>query len=206
MANYCVNQIYFCSKDRTVLENLFCKMRTCFENIGYGSVYDLFRLHGYTEKELSGIIDRRDDLIGCDGVISSRDGYYYFGIETQTAWQPHMENFYKLIGERYANDIRIIYCSEEAGFDVYVTNDIDGIFFQDRFKLSYGDGRIFETEYFASFGELLDYLKKYLCDSVSELDDILSLERKVVERHISEAKNYYCYINRFAFEEEGRAA
>ncbi|MDO4921759.1 MAG: hypothetical protein Q4E64_08040 [Phascolarctobacterium sp.] len=206
MANYCMNQIYFCAKDRTVMEKLFRKMRACFENIGYGSVYDLFLLHGYVEKELNGIIDRRDDLTGCDGVISSRDGYYYFGVETQTAWQPHMENFYKLISERYANDIRIIYCSEEAGLGVYVTNDVDGIFFKDRFRLSYGDGSTFETEYFASFSELLDFIRKYLCDGASELDDIFDLERKITGQHIQEDKNYYCRINRLAFEEERKAA
>lgn len=206
MANYCVNQIYFCTEDKDIVEKLFSKMRTCFENIWYGSVYDLFLLHGYTEKELCGVIDKRDDIIGCDGVISSMEGYYYFGIETQSAWMPHMEIFYKLITERYAGKVRIIYCSEEAGFGVYVTNDVDGIFFKDRFRLSYGDGSTFETEYFASFSELLDFIRKYMCDAASELDDIFDLERKITGQHIQEDKNYYCRINRFELEGERRAA
>ena len=205
MANYCVNRIYFCVEDKAAIEELFHKMRACFENLGYGSVYDLFRLHGYSEQELYEVIDKRDDIIGCDGVISSADGHYYFSIETQTAWMPHIDNFYKLIGELYGNKIRIIYCAEEEGCEVFLTNDFNAVFFKDRFRLSYGDSSMFEVEYFTSFSGMLGFIKKYLCDSVSELDGLLDLERKVVEQHIKDDDCYYCRINRFEFN-EGRSA
>ena len=200
MCNVCVNTIYFCSDNKELLQKLFAKVRRCYESIGMKSVYDLFLIHDYEQGEIDGMIDKRDDISACDSVIRHIENYFYFEAETNSAWEPHMGVLKKLLIEKYADKIRMLYCSEEAGCGVFKTNDIDGIFFNDKFRLSYGHDDEHEVEYFESFQRMVQYIRSYLCSSVSELDDLYSIEQKVIEAHDVDYPNYYCNINRFEYE------
>lgn len=200
MCNICVNTIYFCSEDKELLQKLFAKVRRCYESISMKSVNDLFLIHDYEQDNVNGMIDKRDDISACDSVIRHIENYFYFEAETNSAWEPHMDVFKKLLSEKYGDKIRMLYCSEEAGCGLFITNDIDGLFFNEKFRLSYGHDNEHEVEYFESFQKMVQYIRSYLCINVSEIDDIFIIEQKIIEAYEDDHPNYYCNINRFECE------
>lgn len=104
-----MNTMWFCSMDKRLLQQLFDKFRSCFDTICEGKVADLLKKHGYSGAEA----DRRDYITGCDGIISRNEAYYYFQAEIISAWAPHMDVLFKLIREKYADKIRLLYGSKE---------------------------------------------------------------------------------------------
>lgn len=206
MANVCVNTIYFCAENRELLLELFNKIRSCYDSMPAKNIYDLFRMHGYKDSEIDHIVDKRDDITACDGILTRVDGYYYFEAETCTAWIPHMDVFYKLIEEKYGNRIRIFYCSEENGCEIYTTNDIDGIFFDAKFRLDFGSDDDSDVVYFDNFKKLVQYTKDRFSQDISEIDDLRTMEEKILRNLGDYNKEYYCEINRFNYDYERSAA
>lgn len=206
MANVCINTIYFCSEDKELLLKLFNKIRYCYDSILANDIYSLLRMHGYMDEEIEAIVDRRDDITSCDGVLSSVDGYHYFEVETYTAWMPHMEVFYKLVSEKYDDKIRFFYCSEENGCEIYTTNDIDGIFFDVRFRLDYGSSNDHKIIYFESFKELVKYVKGRFTQEISQIDDLCTIKKKIIASLEDDDDRFYCEINRFDYDYERSAA
>ena len=158
MANDCMNTLWFCSMDKNLLHQLFDKFRSCFDTICEGKVADLLKKHGYSGAEA----DRRDYITGCDGIISRNEAYYYFQAEIISAWAPHMDVLFKLLREKYADKIRLLYVSEEPGFDVFVTNDYAGIFFKERYYLDCCCFGKFHHEYFDSLSRMITYIREKL--------------------------------------------
>lgn len=206
MANICVNTIYFCSKDKEALEAFYKKFRGCYDRLSHNDVYELFLEHGYQEEELRNLIDRRDDLTGCDGILSKLDDYYYFEGETSSAWEPHMDVFYKLLDEKYDNKIRMYYCSEENGCGVYATNDIDGIFFDERYRLDYGYNGKYNVVCFSSLKRMVQYIKTNMREDISELDELSTMEEKIIDAYNTINPDFYCFIHRFEYDYERRVA
>ena len=73
MANYCSNSIRFISKDRSKLAVFLRKVYAAFDSRTPG-FYNLLVLHGYTNKQIAGMIDRRDAVTHCDTKLSA-DGF-----------------------------------------------------------------------------------------------------------------------------------
>ena len=192
MANMCSNTIYFCSTNKEVLEKFM-------DTVQDGDSYQkLFMKNGYTEKEAMEHCDGRDYITFCDYEITERDGFYYFMVDTETAWDTHIEAFHLLFKQKYDNEIFAYYCSEEPGFNVFVTNDSEKLFFDDRYRVS-----TCETLYFSNKRDLVDFIKERTGVAVSIIDPVERMEKRVRDKmEPDEAKGCY-FINKFEIDTYG---
>ena len=186
MANMCSNTIYFCSTNKEVLERFM-------DTVQDGDSYQkLFMKNGYTEKEAMEHCDGRDYITFCDYEITERDGFYYFMVDTETAWDTHIETFHLLFKQKYDNEIFAYYCSEEPGFSIFVTNDGEKMFFEDRYRIS-----AYETVYFPNKNELVEYIKEEYGVEVSIIDSVDKMEKQVKAKMQEDNRHGYCTINKY---------
>lgn len=189
MANCCCNTIYFYSKNKELLEQL---MSTIQDDNSYR---EMFRKNGYTDKKIErSYIDGRDYITYCTQEISQFDNqYYFFSIDSETAWAPHMEIFELLIHEKYNNEIYFKYLSEEPGMEIFISNDEDKTFFDFKYYV-YCDSKTVDesTQYFASKEELIDYIAKCFDIEVSILDDITDMQQ-LIEEKLQEDEPNCCF-------------
>ena len=186
MANMCSNTIYFCSTNKEVLEKFM-------DTVQDGDSYQkLFMKNGYTEKEAMEHCDGRDYITFCDYEITERDGFYYFMVDTETAWDTHIETFHLLFKQKYNAEIFAYYCSEEPGFSIFVTNDGEKMFFEDRYRIS-----ACETVYFPNKHELVEYIKEEYGVEVSIIDSVDKMEKKVRAKIEQDKRKGCCFINKF---------
>ena len=71
---------------------------------------------------------------------------------TETAWGP-MTKVFKLVKETYPS-LEIYYQAEEEGMGVFITNDTNGNYFKDRFRIEYD----LDYEYFTTIEGVLGYV------------------------------------------------
>ena len=161
-------------------------------------IYQLFLAHGYQDVELENI-DKGDLIVDCDGVISKQDSFYFFQAETETAWTPNVESLQKLLRERYADKIKLIYFTDASEDGIYITNDYNGVFVNEQYKLDYAEDGESTVEYFKTYDDLLEYIRYFLCKTVSNLDDFPAMERKIMKNLKADA---YCYITHVKYDYE----
>ena len=193
MANMCSNTIYFCSTSKEVLQRFM-------DTVQDGDSYqELFRKNGYTEKEARKNTDGRDYIIYCNYEIEERDGFCYFIADTETAWDTHIETFHLLFKQKYDNQIFAYYCSEEPGFNIFVTNDSEKLFFDDRYRIS-----AYETTYFSNKNELVEFIKKEYGVEVSIIDSVATMEKRIREKlEQDENTQGCCFVNKFEIDTYG---
>lgn len=198
MANECNNMVWFYSRDKKLLQSFFNKFRACYDNLYVSHVYQLFLAHGYQDVELEEI-DKGDLIVDCDGVISKQDSFYFFQAETETAWTPNVESLQKLLRERYADKIKLIYFADASEDGIYITNDYNGIFVNEQYKLDYAENGESTVEYFKTYDDLLKYIRYFLSKAVSSLDDFSTMERKITNNLKADA---YCSITHVKYDYE----
>lgn len=181
MANYCSNKIWFCAEDKGALQQLFNVFQEVYQNSKRKSYTEIFAMHGYTDEEARNLTDIRDIISYCGEGIEDGSSYYYFVVETETAWVPHMECWKRLLKDRYQNKIRLVYVSEECGSGIYITNDTEGDFVVERYKLDFYSDNACYVEYFGSLEELVDFINRYLCEDVTVDDSLDDMESKIIE-------------------------
>lgn len=103
--------------------------------------------NGFEEKGLSNIVacaglKRKDEDIEngveCRGMVitdftykeDNENSKLYF--ETETAWKPMPEMWYKIL-EKYAPNCEYLYCSEEPSMGIYESNDVERKIFKDEY-------------------------------------------------------------------------
>ena len=198
MANECNNMVWFYSRDKKLLQSFFHKFRACYDDLYVSHVYQLFLAHGYQDVELEEI-DKGDLIVDCDGVISKQDSFYFFQAETETAWTPNVESLQKLLRERYADKIKLIYFADASEDGIYITNDYNGIFVNEQYKLDYAEDGESTVEYFKTYDDLLKYIRYFLSKAVSSLDDFSTMERKITNNLKADA---YCSITHVKYDYE----
>lgn len=184
MANYCTNSIVFFSKDRTKLARFLRKVYAAFDSVGSG-FWNLLVLHGYTNRQIAGIADKRDCFTYCDTRLTQDNDTYSFKVDTETAWEPHMAVFYKVIRERYDNAIRLVYMAEECGSQLYINSDQESRYFTEHYMVDCCHNGEFIKEYFNSYREAVDWIRDKYCIGVNVHDSM-----KVVELKVEEASDY----------------
>lgn len=192
MANYCSNTIYFCSTNKEALERFL-------DTVQDGDSYrKLFLKNGYTEKEAMECTDGRDYITYCDYEIEERDDFYYFRIDTETAWDTHIEAFHLLLKQKYNNEIFAYYISEEPGFSIFITNDSEKIFFEDRYRIS-----AYDTIYFSNKSDLVDYVKERYGVKACLIDSVATMEQRIREKLEQDEVQGCCFINKFEIDTYG---
>ncbi len=199
MANYCSNTIVFISKDKAKLSTFHRKMFAALDSRTSG-FYNLLVLHGYSNRQIAGMIDRRDTITCCDPKIASEENTYSFKVETETAWVPHMEVLYKILRENYGNLIHMVYQSIETGCGIYINTDTGGKYLPERYMIDcFHDGE-YHTEYFKTYEEAVEWInEEYPTFSFSRFDGLEEVETKL-QRAFSYDVN--CFFNFHRFESD----
>ena len=206
MANYCSNNIAFYSKDRAVLQDLFTKINDVLDNTNNHSIYQLILKHGYSEEAAKKITDCRDYITYAEDKLTDLScGYSYFKIDTESAWQPNMTTFFYLLQDKYANKISLVYTSEEPGSGVFINTDVDGLFFNDRYKIDCCLDSNYFTDYFTDFNEVIEFIQEdYPKADVCIYDSPEEIRNKVITAYGSSSEDNFFYLDRFTCNYESR--
>ena len=178
MANYCSNSIVFFSKDKSKLSRFLRKVYAAYDSIGSG-FYNLMVLHGYKNREILSVIDKRDSFTHCDTKLAQENDTYSFRVDVETAWEPHMAMFYKIIREKYNDAIQLVYMAEECGSDLYVNSDKEGIYFRERYMVDCCHNGEYLKEYFESYPKAIDWIRSEYGIDTDKFDSIQAVEAKV---------------------------
>ncbi len=136
----------------------------------YGWLGTIYLSAGYGMEEL---LERKFMMRGFDAQVSmserkSGDGCDVVEIWLQTAWEPYIEDFRKMMSEKYPG-LRAECLAEEPGCGIYVNTDASGDLFNVRWKVSYNTGGGSDDsegeEYFSGDQE------REFCDRVEEIAD-----------------------------------
>ena len=206
MSNYCSNNIAFYSNDKTLLQNLYDIMLDVFNNSKSRSVYDILLKHGYSTEEAQKISDSRDYLAYMEFELTDkRCGYYAFKAETESAWQPNMTTFFYLLQDKYANKISLVYTSEEPGSGIFINTDVDGLFFNDRYKIDCCLDNNYFTDYFTDFTDVIEFIQEdYPKADVCIYDNPEEIRNKVITAYGSSNEDNFFYLDRFTCNYESR--
>ena len=161
MANECNNMVWFYSRDKRLLQSFFNKFRACHDDLYASYIYQLFLAHGYKEAELQEL-DRGDMIVDCDGIISKQDSFYFFQAETETAWTPNVESLQKLLCERYADKIKLIYLPMHPKMEFTLLMITMAFFVNEQYKLDYAEDGESTVEYFKTYDDLMEYTRYFL--------------------------------------------
>lgn len=196
MCNYCSNTIVFYGKDKSKLSVLLRKLDAAFNSRG-SQFYNFMVLHGYGNREISAVIDKRDFFTSCDTKLSVKEDTYSFRLDTETAWEPHMEIFRKVLQEKYGNVIRMVYMAEECGSSIFINSDTEGKFLQERYMVDCCHNGEYHKEYFDSYQETVEWLRgEYLEIGFGKYDTIADIEEKV-NRSVFREDDDFFYLHRF---------
>lgn len=141
--------IYKCVGDEKELEELFQIIKKNYDS-REPYLCSVLESMGFDLKELD------EKGLRCRGDIIYFD--YDDGILTidqDTAWC-EQEGFRICIEEKYPN-VKVFYCEEEPGCEVYYTNDVMREYFPERYVIDGSDIR----EYFSNIDEVIEYLSKH---------------------------------------------
>lgn len=100
----------------------------------------------------------------------------------QYAWCA-CEEVIKFLEQCYPN-MQIYYYAEETGCEVYETNDIEGIYFPERYAMTYyieGDELEYDTQLFDTLEEALNWVSGIAGVKVEKLEDLETLNAKLEE-------------------------
>ena len=195
MPNYCSNSIVFFSKDKTKLSVFLRKVYAAYDSRKSG-FYSLMVLHGYNNREIASVIDKRDDFTSCDTSLKmGKDSdTYHFSLETETAWTPHMEAFRKILHEKYSDTIQMVYISEECGCEVYINTDTEGMYLPERFVVDCCHYGVFHKEYFDTFENALEWIREEYTDlGFSRYDSVAEITDKINAANLQDEGDFFTF-------------
>ena len=205
MANLCINSIVFYSSDREALSVLRIYIIGTMAPFGSGEVRDLLIKLGYQKREAEELAQARNSIVHCNEVEKLDDGAYYLMFQTESAWVPHVEPFEHLLKTRYANRIKMVYCSEECGMEVYVNTDVQGIFFPERFLVDCSYKGEYYTLYLDTYKEVIEWVHEIFPQAKVSLDSDIYEVEQAVEPYAGEGDDYF-RLYEFDYGEERSAA
>ena len=200
MANECETSIVFYSEHKAMIKDLWQNIIGFCNDNHDCTIYTFMQKMGYSKDELYRF-NERGAITYCDSSVTYKDNIAYFKIETVSAWMPQVDEFYKLIDEKYDRNIFIVFEAEEFGCGLYYNTDIEGRFFKDRYKVDYHLNKD-TIKYFERFSDVIGYLKKIFPKAeVSIFDDIDIIEEKVQAAYnMAEKDECFFNLNRFEYE------
>ena len=113
-------------------------------------------------------------------------------ISQETAWC-EQEGFREFLEQKYPS-IKVYYCEEEPGCDVYYTNDTTGLYFPERYVLDGYDG----TDYFKTLDEVIVRVRDITGNSIIKTeDDVLLALDLFNEQHEDDEEDCFYYLHKF---------
>lgn len=200
MANYSDNQIVFFSENKEAVYDLWQKINYYMNNSKTNSICGFLESLGYSEYESRIMSDLRNSFVSCDNDVTDDESVSFFYIKTETAWTGNIEVFYRIIEDKYNNEIELHALIEEAGFNIYINTDEEGIYFYSKYKIDafVNDEEI--VEYFESFNQVVDFIKKKFSKvKLSEKDTISRIIKKITKAYkANDDEDFYFNIHRFS--------
>ncbi|WP_346687041.1 hypothetical protein [Megamonas hypermegale] len=200
MANECETSIVFYSEHKAMIKDLWRNIISFCKDNHDCTIYKFMQKRGYSKNDLYQS-DKRGAITYCDSSVTYKDDIVYFKIETVSAWMPQVDEFYKLIDEKYDRKISIVFETEEMGCGIYYNTDIEGRFFRDRYKIDYCLKQD-TIRYFERFDDAIDYIKEVFPKAkVSIFDDINIIEGKVQSAYnMNEDNEFFFNFKRFEYQ------
>ena len=201
MANYCSNSIAVFGYDKEKLDELHNLVVKFFsENSNNNSIRAFVVACGYSNDEALKMTDGRDTIVDVDDEISEKERLFYFKFQTESAWSPNVDVFRKIISDKYGEELDMEHCSEEPGMEIFINTDETGFFFTDRYYLDSCINGEYETEYFESREEVLDWVKSKFPDiKVTTMTYLYKIEEEVC-KHIDESGDDFFSLHRFSYD------
>ena len=198
MANECDTSIVFYSEHKALIKDLWQNIIGFCKNNHDCTIYKFMQKIGYSQNDLYRT-DERGAITNCDSSVTYKDDIVYFKIESVSAWMPQVDEFYKLLKEKYDKKISIVFKAEEMGCGIYYNTDIEGRFFKDRYKIDYCLKQD-TVKYFEGFDEAISYIKKVFPRAkVSIFDELNIIEEKIAAAYDMNEDNE-CFFNFKQFE------
>lgn len=180
MCNICVNSLTFLSRNLEKLKELNKIISDVAADKKANSIVALLDKHGYHTKDKMLLCDKRDYISDCDSIITQKLDHYYFQAESCSAWSPNLLPIVTLLKERYSGEIKLIAQSEEEGMGIYHTNDVGSLFYNDKFKVDCCSKENYDTEYFSSWNDMINFLQGLFpkanisfYDTINEIKDAI---------------------------------
>jgi len=108
-----------------------------------------------------------------------------------------LDEWRKFIKFQYPN-IHIVYSAEESGNVYYVTNDVGGDYFPERYILDFTDG----VEYFNTLESAAEYVKNLSGKDVKTEDEIVAALDELEECGQKENDDVFYSFHKFTINEE----
>lgn len=141
MPNWCSTNMIFYGKNRGLVEDFRNNIRSWISVDGYPNsfgkewlgniLYHVFGKEFVEKTTYSGYLAYRGQISWLDDYEISYDkhlGYYYFYLDTETAWVPHLKMWKLVLNKLYPNgEIKYAYSAQEPGCNVNMLWDPDCI-------------------------------------------------------------------------------
>ncbi|MBR2140025.1 MAG: hypothetical protein IJ963_04085 [Phascolarctobacterium sp.] len=198
MANYCSNSIAIFGCDKEKVDELHNLMAKFFQENSNSSIRAFAVVCGYSSDEAFKMADGRDTFADVDNEVSEIERIFYFKFQTESAWNPNVDVFRKIISDKYGEELDMEYCSEEPGMGIFINTDEEGLFFTDRYYLNSCINSEYETEYFESKQELLDWIKSKFPDIKATIKTAwYKIEEEVCD-HLDESGDDFFVLHKFS--------
>lgn len=194
MANSCSTDYQVVGLQLNV-ENFYNKLRSVLStDRSYQQNNQTFKENaswlGYVVSDILDV-NPENESISCRGTIVwldeqiniSDDGTSTFQLMTETAWTDCRKLFY-LLSKHF--NVDIFFMSEELGCDFLESNDNEQKYFSTQFIINDLDN---DMEYYSSFEELRDEIKKLTGDTPSNFQEV----EKIIENHDDTCENINVY-------------
>lgn len=198
MCNYCENVIHLSGPRKPIAKLWHIIINNYL--LHKHSVRDLLKTHVYKHTESFALCDSRDTIKDVDTKLHKDGKDFSFNVTTKTAGAPNMEPFFMLIREKYNNEIKLLYMSEESGMSIYQTNDEFGTEFPNRYIIDYNISGKSVAKRFETKKELVDYVWKNFHIYVTPDTSLEKIARLVTSKYTSATEDRWCLIHEYEFD------
>lgn len=154
---------------------------------------NLFLAAGYTEEEVT------------NGTIRCRGGIYEIywldsgtavGISYETAWEPIIDSFNKMLIEKYKG-LNQVTLAEECGCGLYVNTDVSGEFFPDKYYFDYCvNNEYSDNHYYESEEDLVEHFNELFGSNAETYEDLQKIIPDLYEKY-EDDDEFFITLNAF---------
>ena len=173
MPNWCFSNITFYSEDENQIASMLAKFKeimngepTKENDFGHGWMGDYANV--FFPEIGSTTIECRGQVNGISDNVERKGDYYFFGMDTCTAWGGKLA-IWHAIAKKYYPSVKIAYVSEECSTEYFLIYDESGLFYDYKYYIDMcyenKDGEIenIDDAYgYRSLEKIQEYLKKVL--------------------------------------------
>lgn len=192
MPNWCSTKIWFYSEDKNSVEEFYTFVQESISEMrapnGFGSDWlGNVLIYAGLENEIDGSLGCRGSIEYISDDIEYKEGYYYFDIDTETAWVPMIKMWVEVLKkQRLDHTIEIAYQAEECGCELYEQHDdTGGVFAVDTVYIdAFGDEAGKLSNYYADPEKAMESLREFFnAPPDTYMDELVEMAEKYSEEN-----------------------